>query len=297
VRVDTGVRANDAVIIDYDPLIAKLIVWDRDREAAVRRLRGALAEYQIAGVTTNVALLSAIAAHPEFAAGKLDTGFIPRHAAELAPASRPAPREVLAAAVLRVLTDRQREVEQRAAASGDPWSPWNQMTSWRMNGAGYQDLLFQEGESRIAVRVHPSRDGHFPVELADGVVRISGTVEKPRVDGVEKRVTAVRLGGEITIFSDGRAYHLRLIDLLAPRGVEEEAGGRLTAPMPGRIVQVLTEKGAAVQRGAALLILEAMKMEYTITAPSDGQVEEIRYAAGDVVDEGAELITFAAEAE
>jgi len=294
VRVDTGVRANDAVIIDYDPMIAKLIVWDRDRETAVRRLRTALAEYQIAGVTTNIALLSAIAAHPEFGAGQLDTGFIARHTAELMPGSLPAPREALAAAVLRVLSDRQREVGERAAASGDPWSPWNQMTSWRMNGAGYQDLVFQEGESEIAVRVHPNRDGSFRVEMPDGMVELSGTADQPRVDGVQTRVSAVRLGDAITVFSAGLAHHLKLIDLLAPRGAEEEAVGRLTAPMPGRIVQVLTEKGAAVKRGAALLILEAMKMEYTISAPSDGKVEEVRYAAGDVVEEGAELITFAA---
>jgi 3-methylcrotonyl-CoA carboxylase alpha subunit len=297
VRVDTGVRASEAVIIDYDPLIAKLIVWDRDREAAVKRLRGALAEYQVAGVTTNIALLSAIAGHAAFAAGQLDTGFIARHATELAPAFRPAPREALAAAVLHVLDDQQREAGERAAASADPWSPWNQLTSWRMNGVGYQVLMFQEGDSKITVRVHPRHDDSFRVELPDGVVEVSGPIDKPRVDGVQTGVSAVRLGDEIAVFWRGLTHHLRIVDPLAPRSAEEEAVGRLTAPMPGRIVQVLTEKGASVKRGAALIILEAMKMEYTITAPSDGTIEDIRYAEGDVVDEGAELITFADEAE
>jgi 3-methylcrotonyl-CoA carboxylase alpha subunit len=295
VRVDTGVRAADAVIIDYDPLISKLIVWDEDRDAAVRRLRTALAEYQVAGVTTNIALLSAIAAHPAFAAGQLDTGFIGRHAAELTPGGRPVTREVLAAAVLRVLADRQREAQERAAASADPWSPWNQLTSWRMNGAGYQDLMFQDGDSKLPVRVYPRRDGTFRVELPDGVVVLSGTADKPRVDGVQTNASAVRMGSDIVVFGGSSTHHLGMVDSLAPGGTEEAAGGRLTAPMPGRIVQVLTAKGASVKRGAALLILEAMKMEYTITAPSDGKVEEIRYAAGDVVDEGAELITFADE--
>jgi len=165
-----------------------------------------------------------------------------------------------------------------------------------MNGEGYQDLVFQEGESKITVRVHAQRDGSCRVELPDGVVEISGSADKPRVDGVQTGVAAVRLGDEIAVFSGGFTHHLRVVDPLAPRGTEEESGGRLTAPMPGRIVQVTTEKGATVKRGAALLILEAMKMEYTITAPSDGTVEEIRYSAGDVVDEGAELITFAGEA-
>ncbi len=133
----------------------------------------------------------------------------------------------------------------------------------------------------------------YRVQLPDGVVEVSGTVDKPRVDGVQTSVSAVRLGSEIAVFSGGFTHHFKIVDPLAPRGAEEEAVGRLTAPMPGRIVQVLAEKGTAVKRGAALLILEAMKMEYTITAPSDGTVEDIRYAAGDVVDEGAELITFA----
>jgi len=293
VRVDTGVRVSDAVIIDYDPLIAKLIVWDRDREAAIRRLKLALEECEVAGVTTNLALLSAIAGHPEFRAGQLDTGFIARHADELMPSSVPAKREVLAAAVLRVLRDQQREMEERAAASADPWSPWNQLNAWRMNGEGYQDLLFEHGESQIAVRVRAAADHSFRVDLPDGTVELAGPPDKPRVDGVATDASAVRRGEEIIVFSGGFTHRFRLTDPLAPRGVEEDTGGRLTAPMPGRIVQVLTEKGAAVQRGQALLILEAMKMEYTITAPSDGQVEELRYAAGDVVEEGAELITFA----
>ncbi|HEV3330463.1 MAG TPA: acetyl/propionyl/methylcrotonyl-CoA carboxylase subunit alpha [Bryobacteraceae bacterium] len=289
VRVDTGVRAGDAVIIDYDPMIAKLIVWDQDRESAVRRLRMALAEYQIAGVTNNVALLSSIAGHAAFAAGKLDTGFIARHAGELMPPFLPASREVLSAAVLKVLSDQQREARERAAASADRWSPWNQLTSWRLNGEGYQDLLFQEGESRSAARVRPRGDDLFQLELPDGEMEISGSVKT--------HVSAVRQDDEIVIFSGGLTHHLRLIDLLASQDAEEATGGRLTAPMPGRIVQVLTEKGATVKRGDALLILEAMKMEYTIAAPSDGQVEEVRYAAGDVVDEGAELITFHSAAE
>ena len=296
VRIDTGVRESDAVIIDYDPLIAKLIVWDRDREAAVRRLRNALAEYQIAGVTTNVALLAAIAGHPAYAAGKLDTGFIARHAGELMPASRRAPREALAAAVLRVLSDQQHEAAERAAASADPWSPWNTLTSWRMNGEGYQDLVFQEGESKIPVRVRPRGSGRFQVELPDGTPEISGSPDRPRVDGVDTRASAVRKGQEIVAFSGGLAYHFTLFDWTAVRADEEETGGHLTAPMPGRIVQVLTQPGAEVKRGEALLILEAMKMEYTISAPSDGRVEEVRYAAGDVVDEGAELISFAEDA-
>jgi 3-methylcrotonyl-CoA carboxylase alpha subunit len=292
VRVDTGVRQSDSVIIDYDPLIAKLIVWDENRDAAIRRLRGALAEYQIAGVATNVALLSAIASHPAYAAGKLDTGFIARHSSELLSAPLHTPSEVFAAAVLRVLRDQQQEAQERAATSGDPWSPWNHLTSWRMNGDGYQDLWLQQDESKITARVRPRGEDRYQVELLGRTVELSGSPEKPRVDGVDQPVAAARNGNEIVVFARGATYHFKLLDLLAAQDDEEESGGRLTAPMPGRIVQVLTQSGSDVQRGDPLLILEAMKMEYTITAPADGRVEEIRYSAGDTVDEGAELISF-----
>ncbi|MEI9986786.1 MAG: hypothetical protein WDN69_28625 [Aliidongia sp.] len=165
VRVDTGIRAGDTISMHYDPMIAKLIVWDHDRPAAVRRLRRALAEYEIVGVMTNIAFLAAIAGHPAFAAAELDTGFIGRHGAALSPAPQPASVEVLAAAALRVLLDRQAAVDAAAAASADPWSPWNLATAWRLNGDGYQDLVFRDGDATIGLRAHPRRDGGCALDL------------------------------------------------------------------------------------------------------------------------------------
>ena len=295
VRVDTGVRTGDAISVYYDPMIAKLIVWDHDRASAVHRLRRALADYEVVGVTTNLPLLGAIAAHPAFAAGEEDTGFIPRHSAELLPLAGPASRTVLAAAVLRIFADRQREIRAHAELSGDPWSPWNQLTAWRMNGDGYQDLQFRDRESTIALRAHPRRDGSFRVDFPGGPAEVSGAIDDGliRIDGVQTRVSVIRGPAEITVIHEGLNHSLTIVDPLAAAGVEEQAAGRLTAPMPGRITQVLTRAGAAVKRGAPLVVLEAMKMEYTITAPVDGTVEEIRFRPGDVVDEGAELLTFA----
>jgi len=292
VRIDTGVRAGDTISIHYDPMIAKLIVWDRDRPAALGRLRNALAEYEVAGVTTNIGFLAALASHPAFADGGLDTGFIARHSAELSPAVRPASREVLAAALKRVLADQRLEAERRAADSHDTWSPWNQLLAWRMNGEGYQDLVFRDGESPVTVRVFPRRDGSFRAELPDGPAEVSGE-DFLSLDGVRIPVSVVGQSDDITVIRNGVNHQLKWIDLQALHGAQEEAVGRLTAPMPGRIVQVMVEPGAEVKRGAPLLVLEAMKMEYTITAPADGKIAQIRYAAGDVVDEGAELITFA----
>jgi 3-methylcrotonyl-CoA carboxylase alpha subunit len=298
VRVDTGVRVGDEISIHYDPMIAKLIVRDRDRAAAIARLRGALRDYEIAGVTTNLSFLAIIAAHPAFEAGGLDTGFLARHAAELSPPAQPASRAVLAAAAWRVLSDQRRDVQARAASSGDPWSPWNDLTSWRMNGTGYQDLLFQDGDVHLTLRVYVRQDGSFRVDFPAcpgeaGPGEVTPNAHFLMLDGVKLRATVLRSGEDLTIINDGINHHLKLRDPLALVGIEEESAGRLTAPMPGRIVQVMIEKGSQVDRGAPLLVLEAMKMEYTITAPAAGTIAEVRCAPGDVVSEGAELIAFA----
>jgi len=295
VRVDSGVRSGDAISIHYDPMIAKLIVWDRDRASAVQRLRRALREYEVTGVATNIAFLLRIAAHAAYAAGKVDTAFIGRHAADLFPPAQAASREVLAAAVLRIQDDERREVESRAAASADRWSPWNQRSAWRMNSAGYLDVLFQDGETRVHVRVYPQADGSVRAALAGSEMHLRQSEGAVWIDGVKTEASVVRRGDRLTVIAGGIAHELRVIDPLAPRGDEEQSEGSLAAPMPGRIIQVLTSPGDEVKRGAALVVLEAMKMEYTITAPADGKIESVRYAAGDVVNEGAELIVFAPE--
>jgi 3-methylcrotonyl-CoA carboxylase alpha subunit len=294
VRVDSGVRAGDAISVHYDPLIAKLTVWGASREETIARLRRALAEYKIAGVTTNIAFLAAVAAHPDYRAGRFDTGFLGRHAAELAPPPRPASSEALAAAVREVLAEQRQKSEDRAAASGDPWSPWNQLNAWRMNGAAYQDVLFADGEARRSVRVFPQREGAFGFECGDERGHVSIAGDSAFLDGVKLRAHAVwSSSGQLTVFEESVSHTLRVLDPLATSRSAEEAGGRLTAPMPGRIMQVFVIKGAEVKRGAPLMILEAMKMQYTISAPADGRVGEVRYTAGDVVEEGAELISFA----
>jgi 3-methylcrotonyl-CoA carboxylase alpha subunit len=298
VRVDTGVRAGDAISVHYDPMIAKLIVWDQDRARAVRRLGRALADYEIVGVTTNLGFLSAIAVHPAFGAAELDTGFIGRHGAALAPPVPPASDETLAAAALHILLDRQRAVETAAAASADPWSPWNLATSWRLNGDGYQDLSFKDGEAMLSLRAHPLGQGRFRLDLPNRSVELAGAGDASgalrfSLDGVKSTARVIAQGGDLVVLRVGVQHRLTPIDLLAAAPNEAADGGRLSAPMPGRIIQVLTRAGAEIRRGATLLVLEAMKMEHAITAPADGKVELVRYGVGDLVEEGTELIVFA----
>ena len=299
VRVDTGVRAGDAVSIHYDPMIAKLVVWGEDRGAALRRLREALAGYEIAGLATNLGFLACLAAHPDYAAGRIDTGFIARHRSQLLPEAEPISGWILAAATAALLLDQAAAARGQAERSGDKYSPWHRRDGWRLNGDTYQDLAFLEGERRYAVRVHYRRDG-FRLDLpeldrsgasiaiqaawsADGALSLA-------LDGVQRALRVMRQGDEITVLDEGRARRLVLVDRLAPPLEEEIVGGHLAAPMAGRIVQVLTMPGAAVRRGQALVVLEAMKMEHTIAAPADGIVEHIAYTVGDLVEEGAELL-------
>ncbi|HEX3501152.1 MAG TPA: acetyl/propionyl/methylcrotonyl-CoA carboxylase subunit alpha [Stellaceae bacterium] len=297
IRVDTGVRQGDAVSIHYDPMIAKLIAWGETRDAALRRLRGALERYEIVGVTTNRDFLARLAADPAFAAGGVDTGFIAHHRDLLIPPPGAAPPRAVAAAALTLLLDQAEAAETAASASPDPYSPWHSRQGWRLNGDTYQDLVFLDGELSHRVRAHYRGDA-FRLDLADGSV--SATARRDgdgalslSLDGIVSRIRVVRRGGEFTIFADGASYRLLHRDPLAPQAEEELAGGKLTAPMPGKIIQVLAAARASVVRGQVLVVLEAMKMEHSVTAPSDGIVERVNYAVGDLVEEGAELLVLA----
>jgi 3-methylcrotonyl-CoA carboxylase alpha subunit len=296
VRVDTGVRAGDAITPSYDPMIAKLIVWDRDRAAAVRRLVAALDEYEVVGVRSNLDLLRAIAAQPDFAAAQLDTGFIERHDAELLPPSDPPSALVWAAASLAVLIDEASRMEAKAARSNDPGSPWARPDAWRLNGAGYQDLEFREGETTIRIRAHALTEGGFRLTLPDGaaVARAHEDADGMTLwlDGVRHRVAVVRRGDEFVVIHRGHNHALRRIDPLAPPAQAHAGDDRLAAPIPARVVRVLVRPGDRVAKGAPLLVLEAMKMEITLSAPVEGIIAAVRHAVDDMVEEGTELVTF-----
>ena len=291
-RVDSGVTPGGEITPWYDPMIAKLIVHGPDRAAALARLRQALAEVEIAGVTTNVAFLGRVAASRAFGAAELDTGLIERNHAELF-SGNAISKEVLAAAAFAELAEEERAARERAATSGDPHSPWHAVDGWRLNEDSHHDFVFVEGDASHSVRLQflgtelrVSLDGKTYAlageRLPDGRLQV-------RLDGHAFKARAVRDGRDWHLFCEGEYRRLALRQELAD--VEEAASGSLAAPMPGKVIKVMTSAGAKVSKGDALLILEAMKMEHTITAPADGLVKEIHYAAGEQVLEGAELIT------
>ncbi len=296
VRVDSGVRQGDAVSIHYDPMLAKLIVWDQDRSRAVNRLQQALAEFQVSGVSTNISFLAAVAAHKSFAAAELDTSFIVRHAADLFPEPGVASDRILALACLDVLLRRNAEAVSIAASSTDPYSPWHQTDGWRLNSDNHHILNFVDGSDHLAVTVH-YRNSKYLLELPVSEVLASGSLDAAGdlcadLDGVRCRSTVVRRGPELTIICGGHS-HILVLEDPALQSVEQDGGeNRLTAPMPGRIVALLVAVGDQVERGAQLVVMEAMKMEHTITAPMDGVVISLPYNVGDIVNEGVELLGF-----
>ena len=300
VRVDTGVRQGDEVTPYYDPMIAKLIVWDEDRDAALRRLRRALADYHVAGVTTNVGFLGAIAGHPAFAGLEIDTGFIERYRADLLPPPAKVPALGLAFASLALLLWRDEEGRAAAGRSGDPHSPWHQTSGWRLNDDNHHDFRFVDGDEVRAVTVHFHRDG-WALDL-DGAslsarrATLTGRTLTAEIGGERRSATVVKSGFDITVLHDGNAWRIKLDDPSAKAAERETGDDRLAAPMPGTVVQVLIKAGDAVTAGQPLIVVEAMKMEHTIKAPADGTVAAVHYGVGDAVAEGADLLEFEAAA-
>jgi 3-methylcrotonyl-CoA carboxylase alpha subunit len=300
VRVDTGVRCGDEISQYYDPLVAKLIAWGEDRPAALRRLRGALDEYQVVGVTTNVDFLRRLTAHAAFAEARLDTGLIASNHAALFPA-RVAPSDrMLASAALGEWLALRDAAAAAAIASNDPHSPWQEVDGWWLNSTGRSlELDYAAGDASYPVRIRThGPDLAHTVEIAGrrhcAVVQQRDTALAVTLDGVEGLASVVRLGEERYLFSAEGMVRLRLVDPLAHAGEDFVPGrGHLTAPMSGSIVAVLVAAGDAVERGAPLLILEAMKMEHTIAAPAAGTVTAVHYREGDQVREGVDLIDIA----
>ncbi len=298
VRVDTGVEQGDEITPHYDPMIAKLIVWDETRERALARLLQALADYRVVGVANNIGFLSRLAACPAFAEADLDTGLIERERAFLFPSAAEPPAEAwLVAALAELLRDADYAALE-ARAGNDPHSPWHVRDGWRAGGRARREIRLRAGEVEKAVGA-ASEGGGYALEVDGRRVAASGRftdVAGLRVDLGGRRVnaTVVAAGEKRHVFIDGVCHVFAAIDPLFHAGGGGGAEGGLTAPMPGKIIALLAEVGARVEKGAPLLILEAMKMEHTLTAPAAGVVKSFRFNAGEQVGDGAELVEFEA---
>ena len=300
VRVDTGVEEGDEITPYYDPMIAKLIVWDEHRDAALARMRKALADYQVAGVTTNIDFLSRLVACPAFAGADLDTGLIERQKDFLFPTTQTVPRDTLLVATVGELLWEQHEAKQAAKTSGDPHSPWHARDGWRMNLSSARTISFRDGEALVDAHVRYQRDQwqitlHGQTTLARGK-KLDGDRFAVELDDRRLIASVVAVDDKRSVFLQGATHTLLRDDPLHRVDAGDSHGGGLTAPMPGKVVALLAQPGQTVDKGTPLLILEAMKMEHTITAPTAGTIKAFCYAAGEQVSDGAALVEFAEQA-
>jgi 3-methylcrotonyl-CoA carboxylase alpha subunit len=291
VRLDAGVREGDAISPFYDSMIAKLIVWGADREQALARLDAALAQTHIVGLHTNVAFLRRVVKSKAFSQADLDTALIERERPALFNAP-PLAAEVAAAGVIAHALATESALEGR--------DPWSRRDGWRMHGAAVRRFdLDMRGEHHVA-KLERSHHGALVLHLGEQqwplvIGSRGGAVHDVTLGGSRHVLTVYAVGERISIFSPGGSAVVDEFDPIAHAADGASEGGRLTAPMPGKVIAFLAKAGDAVKQGQPLAVMEAMKMEHTITAPRDGKVAELLYAVGDQVGEGGELLRLDAQ--
>jgi len=293
VRIDDGVREGDSISPFYDSMVAKLIVHGDTREQALARLDEALSQTRIVGLTTNVQFLRHIIRTDSFATAKLDTALIQREEKALF-AQEPLGLALAAASV--VANTLQRE----AALKGN--DPFSSRDGWRAYGVATRNFGFVfHGASYETVLTY-AHDGSLQLSVADAEGDVSGVLAY-REDGDALHISFAGHTAHVQVFHETQGHEdvahvfapqgatrITVVDALAHAGETQEAGGRLTAPMPGKVVSFAVAAGDKVKAGQPLAVMEAMKMEHTIAAPADGEVLELLYAPGDQVAEGEELL-------
>ena len=295
VRVDTGVIEGDEVSVFYDPMIAKLIVWDENREAAINRMVKALEEYRIAGLKTNTRFLRNLADAGPFREQDLDTGFIDKHRELLFPANRLDQQFCLAIAAAYFLET----AKAGNTIKGDTFSPFSSQNGWRLNSEYARPMKLMLGEDLHELSIL-EQQSEYEVTVDEASYRVSATLNDDAlnviINGHRLTVHCFQDGDNLTIFHEGEQFLCRQHrDTFSE--TEQAGDASLAAPMNGAVVAVLVEKGQEVTAGQTLVIMEAMKMEHSISAPTDGVVADIFFAEGDLVNEGSELIALDAADE
>jgi 3-methylcrotonyl-CoA carboxylase alpha subunit len=286
-RIDAGYRDGDAVSPYYDAMLAKMIAWAPTRDAAIARLNRGLEETDVRGVVTNIPFLSALITHPSVAANAIDTGFIERELKALTAAPPPAGELELCAAVAAILD------EEARASAAEAQSPW-QTFGWMPVGRRERVFSFRQGhdaEQKITLRY-----GHGPATLTVSQQEITFAASVAEhgdfdltLDGVKTPITAVIEGHELYLRTRNGRFELHWVDPFGGETEEQTGEDKIVAPLPGTVVAVLAEEGAKLEKGAAILTLEVMKMEQTLRAPFTGVLKAIKCKVGDIVQEGVEL--------
>ncbi len=290
VRIDTGVEEGDTITPFYDPMIAKLIVWNESRELALQEMTRALKEIQIVGVANNAGFLERLVTSPSFATAKLDTSLIEREQRWVTAAEATPGDDIFAIAALAII------VRERDEAAREQNSAWAVRDGWRLNGSYRRTFEFMHGERAKSVVVDY---GHrlYRATVGNSLFAMTGNIEPDKslsvsIEGRKVRADVIESDGTLYLFADSNRWVLSYNDPLAMELEHVAKESSFLAPMPGRVIALTVQPGEKVEKGAALMVLEAMKMECTIYAPAAGSVGAFHFSVGDQVTEGVALLHF-----
>ena len=296
VRIDSGVIEGDTVTIFYDPMIAKLIVWERTRVGALQRMREALAQCDIVGPKSNIDFLERLVRHPAVVEGRIDTGYLDRHLDEFLPVDATPGAPILFAAATLALLDEEANAQVTALASGDRYSPWAQADAWRIGHHGKRIVCFAHGDQRMEVAAYGSAGnyaltaGEAHCEVANA--QLGNDMLSASFDGISQRFRAHIDATRVLLHDGDSRTRLERVPAYAHVKSAQKADDRIVAPMPGRIVLVKVKSGDTVSEGQELIVMEAMKMELTLRAPHAAAIASLNANAGEFVEADAVLIRF-----
>jgi 3-methylcrotonyl-CoA carboxylase alpha subunit len=296
VRLDGGVIEGDTVTIFYDPMIAKLIVFDENRPQALLRLREALAECEIIGPKSNIGFLERLVRHPAVVEGRIDTGYLDRHLEEFLVGDVVPDDGVLFAAATAALLHDEAGISGDAA---DPHSPWARADAWRIGHAGKRIVALTSREQRYDIEAH-GHAGNYQLRRGEAACDVRGArlledCLSARFDGESQRVPLRADAAHVLLHdTEGQRYSFSRAAAFAWEAKDAAGGNQIIAPMPGRIVLAKARAGDVVEQGQELLVMEAMKMELALKAPRAGTIESVNATQGEFVEADAVLVKFVA---
>ncbi|WP_315712060.1 MULTISPECIES: acetyl/propionyl/methylcrotonyl-CoA carboxylase subunit alpha [unclassified Bradyrhizobium] len=286
-RIDAGYRESDVVSPYYDAMLAKMIAWAPTREVAIERLNRGLEDTDVRGIVSNIPFLSSLLTHPDVVANAIDTGFIERHLTHLTPSGAVAGDLELSAAVAAILIGEQTAAKEQ----GSPW----RASGWMPVGLRQRVFSFRQSagnEPRTATLAYGPSVQRLSIEGRETSFSALPTDDGGFdlvCDGVKSHVVAVIEGHELYLRTRNGRFDLHWIDPFGGDDEEQAGEDKIVAPLPGTVVALLAQEGAVLEKGAAILTLEVMKMEQTLRAPFAGRLKAIKCKVGDIVQEGVEL--------
>lgn len=293
-RLDAGVEEGDVVSVHYDPMIAKLIVHDATRQAAVGRLQRALGQSYIFGPATNLGFLLRLAHHSRFRDAAVDTGYLDRHLEEILPKEPEPPVGALLAATLHHLLTTEYERIGESLPGPDPYSPWSLADAWHPGLPVARQILLRFGGEIEKVEA-TGGNGYYLLQRGETTIEVTNAdLDQNGIrycaEGIWENAWLMRHGDVCAVTRDGARWLVEIVNPFSQSAAAADEEHRITAPMPGRVVAVKTREGDTVKEGQGLVVIEAMKMEITLRAPHDGKVARVLHEEGDFVEADVALV-------